>query len=86
MARKTTTVKPKARSARPAAGAPRAKKWVYLYFEPKEVAAAEKYVGGAWDNVRALLGGKGANLAEMTASSCRSPRALRSRPRPATLI
>jgi len=39
------------------------KKWVYLFEEIEEV---EKYVGGAWDNVRALLGGKGANLAEMT--------------------
>ncbi len=40
-----------------------AKKWVYLF---REVDEAEKYVGGAWDDVRALLGGKGANLAEMT--------------------
>ncbi len=39
------------------------KKWVYLF---NEVDQAEKYVGGEWDNVRALLGGKGANLAEMT--------------------
>ena len=38
------------------------KKWVYLF---SEVGDAEKYVGGAWDNVRGLLGGKGANLAEM---------------------
>ncbi len=39
------------------------KKWVYLF---NEVEQAEKYVGGNWDGVRALLGGKGANLAEMT--------------------
>ncbi len=39
------------------------KKWVYLF---KEVKEAEKYVGGNWDDVRGLLGGKGANLAEMT--------------------
>ena len=39
-----------------------AKKWVYLF---KEVADAEKYVGGDWEKVRGLLGGKGANLAEM---------------------
>jgi pyruvate, orthophosphate dikinase len=39
------------------------RKWVYLF---DEVDQAEKYVGGAWDDVRALLGGKGANLAEMT--------------------
>ena len=39
------------------------KKWVYLF---DEVDQAEEYVGGSWDKVRALLGGKGANLAEMT--------------------
>jgi len=38
------------------------KKWVYLFYE---VEAAEKYAG-LWDGVRGLLGGKGANLAEMT--------------------
>jgi pyruvate,orthophosphate dikinase len=38
------------------------KKWVYLF---NELEQAEKYVGGDWDNVRGLLGGKGANLAEM---------------------
>lgn len=38
-------------------------KWVYLF---DEVDQAEAYVGGVWDKVRALLGGKGANLAEMT--------------------
>ncbi len=40
-----------------------AKKWVFLFQEVKD---AEKYVGGEWDKVRGLLGGKGANLAEMT--------------------
>ncbi len=30
-----------------------------------ELNQAEAYVGGDWDNVRGLLGGKGANLAEM---------------------
>jgi pyruvate,orthophosphate dikinase len=39
-----------------------AKKWVYLF---SEVEAAEKYAGD-WEGVRGLLGGKGANLAEMT--------------------
>jgi pyruvate,orthophosphate dikinase len=39
------------------------KKWVYLF---SEVHQAEAYVGGEWENVRGLLGGKGANLAEMT--------------------
>jgi len=38
------------------------KKWVFLYEDVDEV---EKLVGGSWDNVKALLGGKGANLAEM---------------------
>ena len=40
-----------------------AKKWVYLF---SEVEAAEKNVGGEWEDVRALLGGKGAGLADMT--------------------
>ncbi len=38
------------------------KKWVFLF---NEVEEAEKYTG-SWDGVRGLLGGKGANLAEMT--------------------
>ena len=37
-------------------------KWVYHF---DEVDQAENYVGGDWDPVRGLLGGKGANLAEM---------------------
>jgi pyruvate,orthophosphate dikinase len=40
----------------------KAKKWVYLF---DEVASAEKYAG-SWDGVRALLGGKGSGLADMT--------------------
>ena len=39
------------------------KKWVYLF---DEVKLAEKDVGGDWEEVRALLGGKGAGLADMT--------------------
>jgi pyruvate,orthophosphate dikinase len=39
------------------------KKWVYLF---SEVENAENYVGGEWDKVRALLGGKGSGLADMT--------------------
>ncbi|HSB66482.1 MAG TPA: pyruvate, phosphate dikinase, partial [Anaerolineales bacterium] len=39
------------------------KKWVYSF---DEVETAEKYVGGSWDGVRALLGGKGSGLADMT--------------------
>lgn len=38
------------------------KKWVYLFDEVQQV---EAYVGGSRDAVRGLLGGKGANLAEM---------------------
>ena len=38
------------------------KKWVYLF---NELDQAEKYAGD-WEGVRGLLGGKGANLAEMT--------------------
>ena len=40
-----------------------AKKWVYIF---NEVEAAEAAAGGTWDGVRALLGGKGAGLADMT--------------------
>ena len=38
-------------------------KWVYLFGEVKE---AEAVAGGQWDSVRALLGGKGAGLMDMT--------------------
>ena len=38
------------------------KKWVYLF---NEVDQAEEYTG-SWEGVRSLLGGKGANLGEMT--------------------
>ncbi|MCS6955750.1 MAG: pyruvate, phosphate dikinase, partial [Candidatus Calescibacterium sp.] len=38
------------------------KKWVYLF---DEIDQAEQYCGGEWDKVRALLGGKGANLCDM---------------------
>jgi len=39
------------------------KKWVYVF---NELDQASAHVGGVWDNVRGLLGGKGANLFEMT--------------------
>jgi pyruvate,orthophosphate dikinase len=39
------------------------KKWVYSF---DEVDQAEDYLGGSWEDVRGFLGGKGANLAEMT--------------------
>jgi pyruvate,orthophosphate dikinase len=38
------------------------KKWVYLFDEVDQV---QEYVGGSWEKVRGLLGGKGANLGEM---------------------
>jgi pyruvate, orthophosphate dikinase len=38
-------------------------KYVYLFNELEEATA---HVGGSWEGVRSLLGGKGANLAEMT--------------------
>lgn len=38
-------------------------KWVYLFSEVNEV---QELVGGSWDKVRSLLGGKGAGLADMT--------------------
>ena len=38
------------------------KKWVYCF---EELDAAEEYVGGDWDGIRGLFGGKGANLADM---------------------
>ena len=39
------------------------KKWVYLFDELDQAAA---YAGGDWEDIQGLLGGKGANLAEMT--------------------
>jgi pyruvate,orthophosphate dikinase len=38
-------------------------KWVYAF---DELSQAEKDTGGSWDKVRALLGGKGSGLADMT--------------------
>jgi pyruvate,orthophosphate dikinase len=38
------------------------KRWVYQF---EDLDIAEAYVGGDWDAVRGLFGGKGANLAEM---------------------
>ncbi len=37
--------------------------WVYGF---DQIAEAEQFVGGEWDEVRGLLGGKGANLGDMT--------------------
>ncbi len=38
-------------------------KYIYLFTEIEE---AERYMNGDWEQVRGLLGGKGANLADMT--------------------
>ncbi|MDV7396999.1 PEP/pyruvate-binding domain-containing protein, partial [Arthrospira platensis SPKY1] len=43
--------------------APDVPKYVYLF---TELDVAEATVGDDWDKVRSLLGGKGANLADMT--------------------
>jgi pyruvate, orthophosphate dikinase len=45
-------------------------KWVYLF---SEVEKAEEYVSGDWEKVRALLGGKGAGLADMTRANVPVP-------------
>ncbi len=46
------------------------KKWVYLF---SEVEIAEEQVGGDWEDVRALLGGKGSGLADMTRAGVSVP-------------
>lgn len=40
-----------------------AHRWVYLF---DQIDAAQTSLGGSWDKVRALLGGKGAGLGDMT--------------------
>jgi pyruvate,orthophosphate dikinase len=54
-----TTSKANSRKSKSSA----AKTWVYRF---ADVDKAEAYCDGSWDGVRSLLGGKGANLAEMT--------------------
>ena len=56
----TTTAKPAAVRGK---NGTKGIKWVYLF---DEVAEAEAHVGGSWDKVRALLGGKGSGVADMT--------------------
>ena len=46
------------------------KKWVFSF---DEVNLAEQYVGGSWDGVRGLLGGKGSGLADMTRAAVPVP-------------
>lgn len=50
------------------------KKWVYSFDELDQAAS---YCGGDWERVRGLLGGKGANLAEMTRIGLPVPPVLR---------
>ena len=45
-------------------------KWIYLFSEADQ---SESYAGGSWEDVRSLLGGKGANLAEMTRLNIPAP-------------
>jgi len=59
--RKTTRPQ-SGRTSRASAGKKSATKWIYAFDELK---AAQKRAK-SWDDVKALLGGKGANLAEMT--------------------
>ncbi|NWF70732.1 MAG: pyruvate, phosphate dikinase [Chloroflexi bacterium] len=44
-------------------GTPVGKRWVYLFTECDHV---QEMLGGSWDKVRALLGGKGSGLFDMT--------------------
>src|SRR4030043_1047486 len=46
------------------------KKWVYAF---DEVQLVEDYVGGSWEGGRALLGGKGSGLADMTRADVSVP-------------
>jgi pyruvate,orthophosphate dikinase len=46
------------------------KKWVYQF---DEIEAVEQLVGTDWDKVKALLGGKGAGLADMTRANVPVP-------------
>ncbi|MBL8155654.1 MAG: hypothetical protein JNM70_15835, partial [Anaerolineae bacterium] len=48
---------------------PAGKKWVFLFDDINEV---EKSLG-SWDKVRALLGGKGSGLADMTRANVPVP-------------
>ena len=54
--------KKKLASKRPASRKSAAKKWVYLFSEVTQ----RRSTPTSWDGVRALLGGKGAGLADMT--------------------
>lgn len=58
-------------------------RWVYGF---DELDLASERCGGDWDEVRGLLGGKGANLADMTRLGVSVPPDSPSLPRPATHI
>lgn len=47
-----------------------ARRWVYLF---SQIDEAQTLVGGSWDKVRALLGGKGAGLGDMTRANVPVP-------------
>src|SRR5688572_21199884 len=55
----TATFNPKKKES----GQTTAKRWVYRFNETDVVQAT---LGGSWDKVRSLLGGKGAGLGDMT--------------------
>jgi hypothetical protein len=46
--------------------------WIYRF---DHLDDAERHAGGTWDDVRGLLGGKGANLADMSVWASPSRRA-----------
>jgi pyruvate,orthophosphate dikinase len=46
------------------------KRWVFLF---DEIDVVEEMLGGSWDKVRALLGGKGAGLGDMTRANVPVP-------------
>ncbi len=60
---KTDGAKSNPESAPATSSSKTAKRWVYGF---DHVDAAQEYCGGDWDKVRGLLGGKGANLGDMT--------------------
>ena len=60
--KRATPKKTRNRPARPQPASSKTTKFVYSF---AEIRLAERAVG-SWDGVRALLGGNGANLGEMT--------------------
>ncbi len=62
-ANKTDGAKSNPESAPPKSSSKHGKVWVYGF---DQVDAAQEYCGGDWDKTRGLLGGKGANLGDMT--------------------